>query len=204
MSSHPTNGIGSLDPQTLAAVKQHFAAYREAGAWTPEALVFLATLREHPAHWPRIRELATQAFILPNELEKTIDEWLDHELRPSSANGVHPPAPRPLVKIDFATATASERQAFFAALAALDAPALLAPPTLAMISAYMDDMRLWHAILDTVTPAIASRELEAAARRWRQAHPKSVWDDAVDATWFAEQPAEPVKFEAERSYQLNS
>ncbi|HEY7711199.1 MAG TPA: hypothetical protein VIG57_14360, partial [Candidatus Entotheonella sp.] len=77
-------------------------------------------------------------------------------------------------------------------------------PTLAMISAYMDDMRLWHAILDTVTPAIASRELEAAARRWRQAHPKSVWDDAVDATWFAEQPAEPVKFEAERSYQLNS
>jgi hypothetical protein len=187
MSSDYTNGHVSLDPDTLAAVKQYFADYRDQGVWTPEALAFLAPLREHPAHWPRIRELAAQVWILPNELEKTLDAWLDHAS--SSGNGVHPPAAGPLVKIDFATATAEERQAFFAALAALDATALLAPPTLAMLSAYMDDIRLWHTILDRTTPAIGSRELEEAARRWRQANPKSVWDDAVDATWFAEQPA---------------
>jgi hypothetical protein len=187
MSHDHTNGHVSLDQDTLAAVKEHFAAYRDQGAWTPDALAFLAPLRAHPAHWPRIRELAAQAWILPNELEKTIDAWLDHAS--SSGNGVHPPAAGPLVKIDFATATAEERQAFFAALAALDAPALLAPPTLALLSAYIDDIRLWHTILDTAAPAIASRELEEAARRWRQANPKSVWDDAVDATWFAEQPA---------------
>jgi hypothetical protein len=190
MTNPDPNGHVSLDQATLAELQQHFAAYCDQGAWTPEALAFLAPLRAHPADWPRIRELAAQAWILPNELEKTLDEWLCHEPSPDGGNGVHPPAAGPLVKIPFATATPEERQAFFAALAALDAPALLAPATLSMLAAYMDDRRLWHTILDTVSPAIASRELEEAARRWRQAHPKSVWDDAVDATWFAEQPAQ--------------
>ena len=189
MSDARSNGHIALDPPTVDDIKQRFAAYAEAGAWAPEALAWFAAWRGHPAYWPRIRELAAQAFVMPNELEKAVDAWLEQALQPDGGNGVHPPVARPLLKIDLATATLEERQAFFAALGALDAGALLAPATLAMIAAYLDDLPLWRAILDAAEPAVASRELEDAARRWRQANPKSVWDQAVDAVWFAEQPA---------------
>ena len=189
MSDPHANGHVALNPPTVDEIKQHFAAYGNAGAWSPEALACFAAWRAHPVHWPRIRDLAAQAFVWPNELEKAVDAWLEREQRPSSGNGIHPPAAGPLIRIDVATATAEERQTFLAALEALDAAMLLAPATLAAIAAYMDDLPLWHAILDAAAPTVASRELEEAARRWRQTNPKSVWDQAIDAVWFAEQPA---------------
>ncbi len=179
----------SLDQETKQDIKKHFATYRQQGLWTPEALAFFANLRKHPDTWQPIREMTAQAYIYANELEKAVDGWTHHDPQTNGVSSPHTPGTHQLVRIDFMKAFTQDWDGFFATLHVLDAQDLLRPANLSILATCMEDFELWHKILDITTSTIPSRELEEAVQNWRKTNPKSIWDTAVDATWFSKQPS---------------